>query len=87
MHQEVNGNTQSPAQHHILDHPGVNSAWPVTASLGGSSSHWQTSVGSGASASSNQQQHPLDSSHFVASVPMAGFVTPSDAELALSSKF
>ena len=87
--QEVSGNTQSPAQqHHILDHPGVNSAWPVTASLGGSSSHWQTSgVGTGASASSNQHQHPLDSSHFVTSVPMAGFVSPSDAELALSSKF
>ena len=83
--QEVSGNTQSPAQtHHILDHPGVNSAWPVSASIGATSTHWQTSgVGSG---SQHPQQHPLDSSHFVSSVPMAGFVSPSDAELALSSK-
>ena len=68
-----------------LFHHGINTGWPGSVSVGATSSHWQ-SPGGGSSASCNQQQHGLDSSHYAPSVPMSGFVSPSEAELALSSK-
>ena len=80
--QDISGSTPS-STHQLLDHPEVNNYWPRAAS-----SHWQTSAatGGGSATSCNQQQHGLESSHFTPSLPMSGFVSPSDAELALSSK-
>ena len=79
-------NTSSSTQpHQLLDNPGIHSGWPGSVSVGATSSHWQSS-GGGSTASCNQQQHGLDSSHYASSVPMSGFVSPSEAELALSSK-
>ena len=82
--QDISGSTPS-STHQLLDHPEVNNYW--SRSVG--SSHWQTSAATGGAASAsscNQQQHGLESSHFTSSIPMPGFVSPSDAELALSSK-
>ena len=77
--QDLNGSTPSSSTqpHHLLEHPGISSGWPGT-----TTSHWQASVSGG-----HQPQHGLDSSHFASSVPMSGFVSPSEAELALSSKY
>ena len=84
--QDISGSTPS-SSHQLLDHPEVNNYW--SRSVGAASSHWQTSAATGGAVSAsscNQQQHGLESSHFTPSIPMSGFVSPSDAELALSSK-
>ena len=90
--QGLAGSTTSSTQpHHLLDNSGVqHSGWPGSASVGSTSSHWHSSgvaVGGSSSNCSQQQQHGLNSSHYSPSVPMSGFVSPSEAELALSSKF
>ena len=78
----------STHSHQQLDHPSISSGWPGPVSTSGIiSAHWQSTGSGGSSAAScNQQQHGLDPSHFATSVPMSGFVSPSDAEQALSSK-
>ena len=86
--QDISGSTSSSNQpHQLLENPGVSSGWPGSVSVGAPSSHWQTPGAVGGSANNcNQQHHGLDPSHFPSSVPMSGFVSPSEAELALSSK-
>ena len=78
----------STHSHQQLDHPSISSGWPGPVSTSGIiSAHWQSTGSGGSSAAScNQPQHGLDPSHFATSVPMSGFVSPSDAEQALSSK-
>ena len=85
--QDINGPATSSTPHHhqLVDNPGISTAWSGAITT---SSHWLSAgaAAGGSAGSCNQQQNGLDAPHYISSVPISGFVSPSDAELALSSK-